>query len=146
MLPGIIYLLILTVEKSNPMKKQLIPFIVLEVFTAAFMVSAFQTPTQQTQSTSGIPDSVYVILKKACMACHSDQGTGLAKGKLNLSPWDGYSADRKVSKARAICKEMKAGTMPPRRFVAKNPEAQLTDDQIRIVCDWTASLSIEKNN
>ncbi len=99
------------------------------------IVSAFILPVE-----NHIPDNLKVVFKNSCMACHSDNGGGMAKANLNFSNWDTYSPDKQLKKATGICKVVSKGTMPPKSFVKSHPEAALSDEQKALICKWSESF------
>ncbi len=48
------------------------------------------------------------------------------------------------SKAAAMCNMITKGKMPPKVFKKENPEFVLTQDERKIICDWSASIQIAK--
>jgi cytochrome c5 len=90
---------------------------------------------------AGIPEKVKNIVKTSCMACHSDKGSGLAPGALNLDQWDTYSLKKQIKKASTMCREITNGTMPPSKYVAQNPAAKLNAEKVKVICDWATSLT-----
>lgn len=87
-----------------------------------------------------IPDSVMTFFRNTCMDCHSDDGSGLAKGKLNFSRWDSYSIEKKQDKAKDICEEVKSGSMPKKGWLKSNPEMTPTARDIEKVCQWATTI------
>jgi len=87
-----------------------------------------------------IPEEVMKIVEKACVNCHSEPGKTLALSHLNLSEWDQYSIEKQAGKAKAMCNEITKDKMPPQKFRANFPEAVLTTDEIKTICDWAQSL------
>jgi len=86
---------------------------------------------------TSLPDSVMKIVERSCFDCHSDKsGNFTAKGKLNFSGWNDYTTARKLSKMEAICEEITNGKMPKKKFVSKNPEKALTNQDIDLICKW----------
>lgn len=125
-------------------------FIILGISVSAVIILVFLlTPRQasgvryqQTGTTTmqTIPDSIYKIFQKSCMDCHADDGSSMAKSKLNFSKWESYDADKKVKKAKDICEEMKKGSMPPKGFRKNNPDLIPTGAEVDAVCKWVASI------
>jgi hypothetical protein len=85
---------------------------------------------------TALPDSIYKLVQRACMDCHSDDGSAMAKGKLNFSKWDTYDADKQVKKANAMCKELSKSSMPPKKWRANNPNDIPTQAEVDMVCRW----------
>lgn len=89
---------------------------------------------------TALPDSIRQFAMKACMDCHADDGSSMAKSKLNFSKWDTYDADKQVKKANAIYKELKSGSMPPKKWRANNPGNVPTAAEIEMIGTWVGSL------
>lgn len=88
-----------------------------------------------------IPDSILQFVRTACMDCHSNEGSSIARGKLNFSKWAEYDADKQKSKAAQSCEEMAKGDMPPKKWRAKKPDLVPTQAQMDMFCRWTKTLS-----
>lgn len=89
---------------------------------------------------AGIPDSVMAVFQKACTGCHADGGNSIARGKLNFSKWESYDTEKQAKKAGNICQEMKSGSMPPKKWKAKNPGEVPTAAEVEMVCRWADGL------
>jgi hypothetical protein len=87
-----------------------------------------------------LPDSVMKLVQKACMDCHADDGSSMARGKVNFSKWSTYDADKQLKKAEAICKELTKSGMPPKKWRANNPNDVPTQAEVDMVCRWAKSL------
>ena len=90
--------------------------------------------------TNGIPDEVKAVFEKSCTGCHSDDGKGLAKAKLNFSQWDNYEPAKQAGKAAAICKMITKGKMPPKSIRKSKPDLIPTQQQIDLICKWSKTL------
>lgn len=89
-----------------------------------------------TDPPQGIPDSVWYVLETSCYECHSSDGNGMAKAKLNLDKWDEYPSDKQVAKAKEICSQMQKGKMPPSKYRLHNPDAVPSPEALSRVCSW----------
>jgi hypothetical protein len=128
------------------MKKSALIFSLLIVFA---MASAWQFPHQdlkdsipsgQDENTIICPENVMTIVQRSCFDCHSDaSGNFMAKGKLNFSEWEGYSAVQRVSRLEKICEEITKHKMPKKKYLKKHPESALSDTDITAICEWTAA-------
>ncbi len=87
-----------------------------------------------------LPDSVRKFVQVACMDCHSDDGSSMARGKVNFSKWGTYDADKQIKKANAISKELSKNGMPPKKWRANNPDNIPTPAQIDMMIRWAKSL------
>jgi hypothetical protein len=99
---------------------------------------------QSVQKNKPIPDDVLMIAKKSCINCHAEPGKELALMHVNLSKWDTYTIEKQASKATAMCNMISEGKMPPKDFKKKNPDFVLTKDEIKTICDWSASIQVTK--
>jgi mono/diheme cytochrome c family protein len=87
-----------------------------------------------------IPDSVNKIFQKACMDCHADDGSAMARGKVNFSQWEKYDAGKQAKKAEDICKELTKSGMPPKKWRANNPDEVPTPAEVEMVCKWAKTF------
>jgi hypothetical protein len=101
---------------------------------------------------------VQALLDRACMDCHSNRtrwpwysavapaswlvrGDVLrARSALNFSewrteqePWPGMA----VARLAAVCAVVEHDEMAPRNYRLLHPDAQLSHDEKRALCDWT---------
>ena len=125
-------------------KSYVIVFITLTLgLTAVIGVSCSYTSgeNETTQATQVIPDSLMKVFKNSCMACHSDEGSGMAKSIVNFSQWDKYPVAKQASKAQAICKEIADGSMPPASYKSANPDKVPTKAEEKMICTWAEKLN-----
>ena len=99
---------------------------------------------QAVQKNKSIPDDVLMIAKKSCINCHAEPGKTMALSHVNLSKWNTYTAEKQATKATAMCNMITKGKMPPKEFKEKNPDFVLTKDEIKTICDWSASIQVTK--
>jgi len=109
------------------------------ILSAAFISPSF-TPSENPGD--NIPDSVWAVFEKSCYGCHSDDGNGMARSKLNFDKWDSYSDEKQLKKAKASCNEMKKGGMPPAKFLKNNPDAAPDETEVNIVCNWLSVIEM----
>ena len=114
------------------------PLVIILVFNPR-PVSGKGNPAPASPATA-MPDSVKNVIQKAYMDCHSNSGSFLAKGKVNFSIWETYDADKQAGKAKAICKELGSGSMPPGKWRKNNPGAVPTQAQVDMICHWANNL------
>jgi hypothetical protein len=113
-----------------------------------------QVLTTDISKVISIPDSVQVILDKACYDCHSNntdypwysniQPVGwlltkhIKKGKndLNFSEFGGYSARRQLSKLDGIAENVSADDMPLKSYRLMHKNAQLHQNEKDLLIDW----------
>ena len=110
---------------------------------AAIVLTAgitFGQTTEKKDAVSTIPAEINVLLKSACMTCHSNEGRDKPKAKVNFSVWEQYNPTEKSMLAASMTDEVKKGSMPPKRFLESHPEAALTESQIDQIVKWCDSL------
>ena len=106
----------------------------------AFNFPSFNSP--QDKPASPFPDDVAKILQTSCFDCHGDASSNAkAKMKLNLGKWDELSDAKKVGKMENINEVITKGDMPPGKYLEKNPDAKLTNDQKAVVNKWVTEES-----
>lgn len=117
-------------------------------------MDAFMTETNP-------PEEVKVILKEACIDCHSDvtrypwynnitpvnywlaDHVKHGKKHFNLSNWEGNSVKRKDHKFEELIEMMESREMPLKSYTITHSEAKLTDVQIASVIDWANKVRIK---
>jgi cytochrome c5 len=119
----------------------LVAMVVIAI-VASITLTPFTVKSQKSAGTinTAIPEKVMTIVKTSCMACHSDNGSGLAPTAINFSQWDTYPIKKQIKKASAMCREITNGTMPPSDYLAKHSAAVLNAEKIKVICDWAASI------
>ena len=112
--------------------------IIITLFVAMLITSAFIIPdgTPPNDPPKNIPDSVWAVLEISCYDCHSNDGNGMAKSKLNFDKWDSYTPEKQLKKAIAICKVMQSQKMPPSKYLKKNPDVAPSPAEVVRVCFW----------
>jgi len=114
-------------------------------------VDESQTINARTQMT---PQAA-AILDRSCRDCHSNKTvwpwyTQIApvswwlsghvndgRRNLNLSEWGKLAPDRQDRKLRQICDEVQDGQMPLSSYLPMHPVAKLSDQDKKVLCDWT---------
>ena len=128
------------------MKKILIlsSLMVAIVFLAFTTNVTGHTGLKKVTTSQSMPDNVMKILKTSCSACHGNSGSAGAKGVFNLDAWNTYPATKQVKKASSIYRAISNGSMPPKSFVDKNPDAAINAEKKGIINNWVTSLSNKK--
>jgi hypothetical protein len=67
------------------------------------------------------------------LAYHVNEG----RSELNFSEWGRYAARRKDRKLKEICEQVGKGKMPLLSYTIAHPQAKLSDQEKRSVCQWT---------
>ncbi len=107
------------------------------------------------EATTHVPDEVAKILSRSCNDCHTNNSNypwysqvapmswGIidhineGRRELNLSTWAIYDTKRKKHKLEEICEMVTSGEMPHYQYLWIHRDAQLSDDDKKILCDWT---------
>ena len=116
---------------------------------------------QAIERTVNVPPEVARILARSCNDCHSNKTewrwyTHVApiswftvghvtqgRAELNFSEWGGYGARMKETRLKAICYHVKHRSMPLPSYTLMHREAQLSEDEIRAICEWTRSQAAD---
>jgi hypothetical protein len=115
-------------------------------------------PAHQLEALMSIPHNVDAILTRSCGDCHSNEThwpwyTNVSpmswlvashvqggRSHMNFSEWDALKARPGLEKERlqGICNEMQSGDMPLSSYLWIHWNAEVSSDDIRVVCEWTA--------
>ncbi len=105
------------------------------------------------------PEQIKEILTTSCYDCHSNQTVypwysyvapfswlvvrDVREGRkeLNFSEWGDLSKRRKVKLLGDIAEEVESGEMPMKIYTLIHRDARLDDDQVKLLTDYTKSLS-----
>lgn len=111
------------------------------------------------EAATAVPENVRTILTRSCKDCHSDETTypwyakvqpsawflkshiDEGRRELNLSVWATYEPRRKRRKLEEICEMVESREMPLPSYLWIHGEAKLSDEEIKVLCDWTKSES-----
>jgi hypothetical protein len=105
-------------------------------FTVPADSEASQNKTEEALEL-GFPDEVMAIMERSCFGCHTKESSNKkGKFKLNFSKWQDMKTSKKIGKLDEICEEVTEKEMPPEKFIDKNPDKELSEEEIRIICDW----------
>ena len=92
----------------------------------------------------GIPDSLMIVFKRACMDCHSDGGNVMAESKVNFTKWNDYDVNKQINKANKICDILTEEKMPPKSWKKNNEKSIPTKKEIEAICKWTKTINTTK--
>ncbi|MEZ4827850.1 MAG: heme-binding domain-containing protein [Bacteroidia bacterium] len=77
------------------------------------------------------------VVQAKCYGCHSAEGkSDKAKQKLMWDDLSGLSAEAQLEKMKNIQKVLQEGTMPPKGFVERMPDKNLTDAERAVMQKW----------
>ena len=107
------------------------------------------------------PRQLANVLQNSCYDCHSnntnypwyDRITPVnfwvnghikhAKGELNFSEWNTYSAKKKTHKLEEFIEVLEDNKMPLSSYTLMHSEAKLTKDQTKALIDWITVIKIK---
>jgi len=119
--------------KRHAMKKQIV-----YIASAGIIFLFFQSFLSGSLKRQEIPDEIGTILKTSCYNCHSTGSRAeKALDKINFDDWDDYKLIKKIELLGDIGKVLEEGKMPPEKFLERNPDAKLSEDQSNLLIDWT---------
>ena len=64
---------------------------------------------------------------------HVDEG----RRELSFSEWATYPKRKRERKLHEICRQVESGEMPLSSYLPLHPEARLSDEDKRVICEWT---------
>ncbi|HJU57001.1 MAG TPA: heme-binding domain-containing protein [Pyrinomonadaceae bacterium] len=134
------------------------------VFAALQLVRPARTnpPVDQSrtlQAHARVPPEVASILDRSCNDCHSHQTrwpwysnvapiswfvinhVNEGRDELNFSDWAQYSEDDRPFLLKKICREVQSGAMPLRSYLRLHHEAELSSEDVTLLCDWADAES-----
>jgi Haem-binding domain len=115
-------------------------------------------PAATLERSATVPANVKAILDRSCKDCHSNEtrwpGYGYvapmswllvhdvnkARENLNFSEWGTQDADAKNDSLIEICRKVRRGLMPLKRYAWIHPSARLTAEDVEALCEWTAEM------
>jgi hypothetical protein len=131
-----------------------IGFIVIQ-FIRPDMTNPPVVPEQTLEASTQIPENVQAILTRSCADCHThntvypwyaqispfswflafhiDDG----RDHLNFSEWAKLEDRRKKRKLEEVCEQVETREMPLPSYLWIHTDAAMSDEEIRILCDWT---------
>lgn len=146
--------------------------IIATVLVVAFVAIQFYCPDRTTppiveaetlEANAQVPENVAAILKRSCSDCHSNQteypwysnvapfswllANHIEDGRreLNFSIWGTYEARKKKRKLNEICEQVETGEMPYNQYLWLHRDAKLSEDDKKILCDWTTAEKAKIN-
>jgi len=140
------------------LKIVLIVIVVIFVGMQAIRPTLSNPPVDELQTINGrtqMTPQVAAILDRSCRDCHSNNTvwpwyTQIApvswwlsnhvndgRRNLNLSEWGKLASDRQDRKLRQMCDEVQDGAMPLSSYLPMHPTAKLSDQDKKVLCDWT---------
>lgn len=133
-------------------------FIFIQFFRPDFTNPAVNQ-AETLEAATQIPENVREILKRSCYDCHSnetiypwyskiqpsawflDDHIGAGRSELNFSVWNTYETRRKRRKLDEICEMAKDRSMPLPSYLWIHRDAQVSDEEINLLCQWATRES-----
>ncbi len=113
---------------------------------------------QTVEHLATVPPDVKAIFDRSCKDCHSNETRWPAYGyvapmslllvrdveegreHLNLSEWGGYDTDSQRDVLVEICRQVRQGNMPLKRYTLIHSSAKLTATDVETLCNWTSTM------
>jgi hypothetical protein len=138
--------------------------IIVVVLFAGFIVIQFIRPDmtnppvvaeQTLEASTQIPENVKTILSRSCADCHTNNTVypwyaqispfswflafhiDDGRAHLNFSEWAKLEDRRKKRKLEEVCEQVETREMPLPSYLWIHTDATMSDEEIRILCDWT---------
>lgn len=107
------------------------------------------------EASAQVPENVEAILARSCNDCHANKtiypwysnltpvnfflARHIDEGRrnLNFSVWNTYEKSRKRRKLDQICEQVTEKAMPLPSYLWIHLNAKLSDDDRKILCDWS---------
>ena len=140
--------------------------IVAIILVAAFVVIQFIRPdltnlpinqAETLEANLQVPENVQAILNRSCKDCHSNETKyplyskiqpamwfmkdhiDEGRAEMNFSGWKNLEPRRQKRKLTQICEQIQSKAMPLPSYLWLHWDAKLSDEDIKILCDWTES-------
>jgi cytochrome c553 len=115
-------------------KKSIFSVLVLVLFSISLIGLADDRPIAKDK----MPENVKAALDKSCYGCHnSDSKNDDAKEALDLKKMKQLSMIKKISAFKEIGETIEKGEMPPKKFVQRYPDRQLSEDEKELLINWS---------
>ena len=150
------------------MKARLLKIIkwVLIVVACLFVLAQFKRPAktnpaidsaQAIEAHIQLDPKVAAILDRSCNDCHSNKTrwpwyanvapmswfvidhVDHGRSHLNFSEWGKYTTDEQKTHLGQFCELVTEGWMPLSSYTPLHPDAKLSDEDKKVICDWAAA-------
>ncbi len=119
------------------MKKQIVG-----VLIGGICLLIFLSFNQGNRADDVIPEEVGAILTSSCIGCHNAEGRSEdAKNAVQFDTWDNYRVTKKIGILGKMGEVIEEGKMPPNKYLENNPDKKLTEEQQKLLLDWTKQES-----
>ena len=116
------------------MKKQLVLFLAIGILFLFVQSSSPDLPSEGV-----FPDEITSILKTSCYDCHfTGSSSDKALKAVDFAQWDEYSLTKQIGLLGDIGEVVEKQKMPPGKYIKNKPDAELSEDQIKKLSEWTS--------
>lgn len=149
------------------MLKKILKIVALVIFIGFIVIQFFRpdftnppvVAEQKLEAHVSVSERAAAILKRSCADCHTnetvypwyakiqpsawfladhiDQG----RRELNFSEWGTYNKRKQKRKLEEVCEQIEVREMPLPSYLWIHREAQMSDEEIKILCDWAKAES-----
>jgi mono/diheme cytochrome c family protein len=120
------------------MKKIMLPAFVFAIFIFGAFILNTAFKNAPAVSEKELPEQVKSIIDHSCFQCHNaDSQNEDAREALDFKSIDALGKVKKITTLKEIAKVLEKGEMPPKKFLEKFPEKKLTEEQAKILTDWS---------
>ncbi|HUQ30842.1 MAG TPA: heme-binding domain-containing protein [Pyrinomonadaceae bacterium] len=138
--------------------------------TIAVLLVAFQfirpartnPPVDESRTISAnghLTPEVAAVLDRSCNDCHSNRTrwpwysniapvswfvvghVNEGRREMNFSDWAGYSPEDRQGYLKKMCREVERGDMPLKSYLRLHSEANLSSEDVKLLCDWANAES-----
>ena len=113
--------------------------ILLILLTIVIQSSVLNTGnTSKVAGDLNIPENVKSVIDNKCFGCHNvDAKSDKAKDKLLFDKLDELSKVKLIAKLGDIGEAVGEGNMPPEKFIEQKPEANLSEEERKLLVEWS---------
>jgi len=135
------------------LKRILLALVVLLVLAQVIRPNLANPPVDPARELRA-PQPVASILQRSCYDCHSNhtvwpwysqvapvswllkKDVRQGRAEMNFSEWSTFTPRRTARKLQEICEQVDEGEMPMKIYLPLHPDAKLSDDDRRTLCEW----------
>jgi len=121
-------------------------------------------PSKTIEAHTQMTPQVAAILDRSCRDCHSSNtrwpwysniapvswlvidDVNHGREDLNFSNWGDYDKSESANKLRDLCREVRAAVMPLKSYTFIHRSGKLSAEDVKVLCDWTASERAKLTN
>ena len=104
------------------------------------------------------PADASAVFDRSCKDCHSNETNwrwytyvapvswftvghvNEGRKELNVSEWGRYGKRMKDTRLKAICAQVRGGTMPLASYASVHRDTKVSPDEVKKICDWTEDI------